>query len=521
MHADNEEVKAAEALEYLDSRRAFDTLKRKGIHRHNLEKLKEDNVDPSSILVERKARKEREKREQRVSCSTCQGFFIEEHLAKHKRRCSEAERTTKAPTGIPIELLARDGKYSEEFHTTILRFFHQDRSGNFCRSDEFIKGFGYHHFRRVQSKVDKSQSHRKTIMREMRQTANLFFCFKEVAEQDNKSVTSTLDFFDTNNFQCFMDAINVLTSREEGGQKSGAKKNLGHLINNIIRYYKGKCIWERDEAKLKEADYFERLLKHFAGEIFEGAQYNCVKNRQLELRRPKHLPDEEDCFKLRNYTLDVIRALQDDFIFQDNAQYSTLRDAVVCRLTLFNARRGGEPSRLTLKEWNDAEKGVWIDETRNFKPADELEKALMGKYKLAYQSGKNISHMVPNLIPNDTLKAIRKLADPVVREQSGVNKLNTYLFPSIKNSLFHVSGWKCVNNICKQADLSKHINATQMRHRMSTIYAGLDIPEHQRQAFYRHMGHSEEINKNIYQCPLATQEITIVGKFLDTIDTGE
>ena len=28
------------------------------------------------------------------------------------------------------------------------------------------------------------------------------------------------------------------------------------------------------------------------------------------------------------------------------------------------------------------------------------------------------------------------------------------------------------------------------------------------------MGHSETINKNVYQCPLAVQEVTQVGKFL-------
>ena len=99
--------------------------------------------------------------------------------------------------------------------------------------------------------------------------------------------------------------------------------------------------------------------------------------------RPKNLPVEADCQKLRDYTLIIIRTLQDDFIiFQDNTHYSMLRDAV-----LFNARRGGEPRRLTLKELRNAENGIWIDTTRNFKPNDESEKALMGKYKLAYQSG--------------------------------------------------------------------------------------------------------------------------------------
>ena len=53
-----------------------------------------------------------------------------------------------------------------------------------------------------------------------------------------------------------------------------------------------------------------------------------------------------------------------------------------------------------------------------------------------------------------------------------------------------------------------HLTATAARHRASTIYAGLDLPEGQRQIWYDHEGHSENINKFIYQCPRAIQELT-------------
>ena len=34
------------------------------------------------------------------------------------------------------------------------------------------------------------------------------------------------------------------------------------------------------------------------------------------------------------------------------------------------------------------------------------------------------------------------------------------------------------------------------------------------------MGHSEGINRDVYQCPLALKEITEVGSFLNTLDKG-
>ena len=42
----------------------------------------------------------------------------------------------------------------------------------------------------------------------------------------------------------------------------------------------------------------------------------------------------------------------------------------------------------------------------------------------------------------------------------------------------------------------------------------MDVPEDKREAFYRHMGHSEKINKDVYQAPLALNEVTQVGKYL-------
>ena len=64
------------------------------------------------------------------------------------------------------------------------------------------------------------------------------------------------------------------------------------------------------------------------------------------------------------------------------------------------------------------------------------------------------------------------------------------------------------------------LTATKMRHCSSTHYAALDVPQKQRSYFYLHMGHSQQINEQIYQTPLAEAEVTVVGKFLQQLDRG-
>lgn len=136
-------------------------------------------------------------------------------------------------------------------------------------------------------------------------------------------------------------------------------------------------------------------------------------------------------------------------------------------------------------------------------------------------TGKN-THLVPIIYPLDTLKSLEILSDPVIRKQATVEPSNPYLFPSTRNSEFHLSGWHGFDNICKKVDLKEpqNITFTKNRHLISSLYSIMELPEDQRSSFYDHMGHSESMNKDRYQCPPAVQELTRVGKVLHTIDNG-
>ena len=69
--------------------------------------------------------------------------------------------------------------------------------------------------------------------------------------------------------------------------------------------------------------------------------------------------------------------------------------------------------------------------------------------------------------------------------------------------------------------MQREAKCHQNRHRISILYAGLELPQAERDLFYTHMGHSESINKHVYQTPLAIQEITKVGKNLHLFKTQQ
>jgi hypothetical protein len=119
-----------------------------------------------------------------------------------------------------------------------------------------------------------------------------------------------------------------------------------------------------------------------------------------------------------------------------------------------------------------------------------------------------------------------------LRSTVAINPVNIYLFPATRNSTWPVMGNQCIAAICVAAGIQapdrvtaakegNKVTATKMRHRASTIYAGLDVPEKDRKAFYVHMGHSAEINANVYQMPSSIQEMVVVGKHLQSMDNFE
>ena len=70
-------------------------------------------------------------------------------------------------------------------------------------------------------------------------------------------------------------------------------------------------------------------------------------------------------------------------------------------------------------------------------------------------------------------------------------------------------------------DCPAKFTATKNRHRVSTLYAMLDLPARERDLFYSHMGHSKDINETVYQTPAALMEVLKVGKHLTNIDKGK
>ena len=63
-----------------------------------------------------------------------------------------------------------------------------------------------------------------------------------------------------------------------------------------------------------------------------------MRKREVVLRRPHNMPEEEDIESLKRHTDSRLQILCNAFNFVGLKEYIELRSVIVTRLTLFNAR---------------------------------------------------------------------------------------------------------------------------------------------------------------------------------------
>ena len=142
----------------------------------------------------------------------------------------------------------------------------------------------------------------------------------------------------------------------------------------------------------------------------------CIRDR-IKLRRPQELPADEDVKKLKDCTVRRINELLcDSYQTWDTHSFVEIRDLTVCRLTVFNARRGGEPARLVISESLDAEHNRWLRDggascPQQTSPVTSVEFSTFKNLKVTYQGGKCVNHLMPVLIPSNVFEAMRMLSD--------------------------------------------------------------------------------------------------------------
>lgn len=350
----NEPEVAAAVLQSTNRQNSFFDLKRKeGIYEYNL-RLMTNDKEPS--MRERQPKY----RDRLRVCSACKTYVSNRYFFKHK--CIDDKPDAFKPILLQKTAITKMDK-DDDFRD-ILNRFRDGEVGDTCRTNDTVKLIGYRHFNMRRHENSKQNEVRKVVMAEMRELSRLYLTFQEISGSP-KSVESMLT---RENLPDLREAIErmVALDKPEAGRKEkhGQKLFLDAVILRSVKTLRGHYAEIMQDDKGKEMKLFKEAYKHKSNEIYSSARQTCVKSSMEKLRRPAHLPNEMELNKLKCYLDYEIKETVEKFSI---GKYASLRTLLVSKLTLFNARRGDEASRMLINEWEDAKNNIWL-------PSDQVEK---------------------------------------------------------------------------------------------------------------------------------------------------
>ena len=497
-HKNEPAVSAALEMKPIERRKAFDKLKKEGIFKYNQIEMAKEN--PSYM-------RERENTDNTnlVICSKCKGCFSKKYKPRHQIECGKTSGQVMIPL-IPLkDLNVTD--LSDDFKAVLNKMIIDDVS-SVAKTDPMILVIGARIFNGNKSKEEKICEVEKRVRQTMRLLSRLYIKFKE--SLDSPSVDSS-DVFNKVNLKHLRFSIESLCEGDQS-PKNGLKIQIQNTIKTAGKILEAHFLVECDDRRAEMVCEFLKIFGLVEDEIFNGALYQLKQKRNKTTRKPANLPDNSFVNDLKLYLKKI--TAKENFIFKASPDvFVSLRDATCARLTIFNGRRGGEPARLFVYQWQEALDGDWI--------RPEVKEAYKNEIKtrnrITFQEGKG-DRQVPVFIPPDLVDAMLFLCSTNARNEASVAPSNKYVFPSTQQSEKHVEGWHTITNSCERAGLNGRINGTMNRHRVSSIIGSMDLNEKELDLAFDHFGHSKNINERIYQIPQAERQLASTGRLLNIID---
>ena len=309
-----------------------------------------------------------------VHCSVCYGSYSRNSFHKHKKNCQKSSVQLK-----PQVLNDSDQRYA----VLVLNKFHRNEIGNTCRTDDSIRNFGRILFQKEKTKVDKVDEVVKSVAGDMRLISRLF-CGLKLEVDDDVVLDNAASITKVEYWKYLREVIDRLTVKEELGSstvKHGLKMNIHYTLLKFADVLIGESLEKKEPTDDLEA--FKKVLKHHQNSFFGDAIYKINKLRQEALRLPERIPDESYVKKLRDFSLKKIEELTSRSELTDQ-EYVQLRNLIGSRLTLFNARRGGETFRLKISHWNKRQQWFRKDQIEDL---NDDEREYFNDMEIMYSTG--------------------------------------------------------------------------------------------------------------------------------------
>lgn len=491
VHKDNPDIFKLKVYSPKGRNKELARLKREGILSYN---------KTQAVLGSKEMMRQRKSSDNKLPlmCSSCKAFLSRRKFYAHK--CPENSPSAKR-TGV--QLPGPECPITSQFSQKVLIHLRNDEIGELCKTDSLIVALGLEFFKKKYTEEKEMESCAK-VRCYMRNLGRIIIQTKVITEAKGLKLC-TEDIFKKTNIPYIESAINSLVVNKET-IKHGMKIIFGYDLKQAVHDLLGLYSMSDQDTKYADALKFEHCLKNRWNTMFRTSELACKRKRFEVLRKPQNLPKDKNILIFRNY---VLRTPDEIMKNKSNVNsFIELRNLVFTRIVIYNGRRANEASRILISNMRESISGVWFSNEDND----------ITDHIITYVPGKDTSKLVSVLIPAEMKPCIILLMSSELRLAAQVHKDNDFLFPSTRKSSRHIQGSSIMYNMAKEAKI--YLTSTQMRHFLSTKFARIrsEATDGEKALWYEHVGHSESINRMVYQCPRAGATVKTVGSFLRQAD---
>mgnify|MGYP001793677343 CR=1 FL=1 len=489
-------------------------LRNLGNHLHNLEVLK--SGEGQLKVVYRPKQERGHVVWNYVPCTYCLGYYLKSDLWKHVQRCPLREG--KAAVGIRHVELGRAllpvPKDTSKKLWKIITSMYDDSVANIIRSDGLIMALGEH----LLFKHGHDRSRYGILRGQMRMLGRLLQQLRSMYGENHKWRLE--HFINPKYFQEVVTATRKLAGYKEDHcsySKPSLALKLGSCLKKCAVILKGKAIAVDDEAKIKVITRFVELH-----ELEWNVKISCTAHRNISHAKQNNvtLPPLSNDVKLladflkREITEEMQKLKRDN---RDKEAYSELQQALLTLLIVFNRRRAGEVSKMTLRDYGGQHDPM--DQAEEY-DMSELEKNLCSYFKRVQVVGKR-GRLVPILLTPLMTEALSLLFN--CRDEMKISADNIYMFACMyAGSENHIRGTETLRRYSAAcgAERPEALRSTKLRKHIATMTQVLDLRDNELDVVAQFLGHNIQVHREYYRLPESTVQTVKVSKILLALEQG-
>ncbi|KAJ4945769.1 hypothetical protein JOQ06_023447 [Pogonophryne albipinna] len=295
----------------------------------------------------------------------------------------------------------------------------------------------------------------------------------------------------------------------EYGKPSTAVK-IGFSLKGATESWIGHCLMTSDVVTEKKAKKFKQLLDNSWSTYVSMNAHSTMEQRKWN--NEDSVPLTEDIVTLQNY----LRKIEDEAKAEmrehvSATAYKTLSESLLAQIIVFNKRREGEASRLTLETYRKADTGHVNQDI--YETLSPVEKQLSHRLTRIVTRGKR-GRKVPVLLTERTKSSLDFLIDK--RKEVGILEENQFLFARI-GTITNIRGKFAEKSKANNPEL---LRSTKLRKHVATLCQLLDLDNQELEQVARFMGHDIRVHCEYYRQTDKTFQVAKIGKLLFAMEHG-